>query len=429
VDLEAGRRIVTRILLISATTGYQLRSFGRAAGQLGYELMFATDRCDHLEDPWQDDAVPVKFHEPDASLAAIVSAAGQRPIHGIIAVGDRPAVLAARAAEALGLQGHPADAAAASGNKRLTRERLTAAGLAAPWFFTIPLRDVARGIPPVQSFPCVVKPLALSGSRGVIRANSPQELAAALARVAALLSRKDVRVRRSGTEDEILIEGYIEGAEFAVEGVMTNGRLRVLAIFDKPDPLDGPFFEETIYLTPSSLPLDAQQQVEAAIAGGALALGLRHGPIHAECRVGPDGVSVLEIAPRPIGGLCSRVLRFGDAGVVSLEEVLLRHAAGQDVSGLKRETQAAGVMMIPIPKRGLLKRVEGEDRARAVTGVEDVRISAKTDQLLEPLPEASSYLGFIFARAAKAEDVDAALRAAHSELRFVIDDPIPVRPS
>jgi biotin carboxylase len=438
-----GIEAVTRILVVSATTGYQLRSFGDAAERLGFELMFATDRCHRLDDPWRDHAVAVRFHEPDASVAAIVRAAEERAIDGVIAVGDRPTVLAAQVASALRLPGNPPEAARASTNKRVTRERLAGAGLLAPWFFTMPLGDagpLATGDPRLSTtsrlhaaplrpaFPCVVKPLGLSGSRGVIRANTPAELDAALARVGALLTRKDVRALRSGMEDEVLIEGYIDGAEVAIEGVLTAGDLQILTIFDKPDPLDGPFFEETIYLTPSSLPPDQQRQIAMAVADAAAALGLRHGPIHAECRLAREGVFVLEIAARPIGGLCSRVLRFG-AGDVSLEEVLLRHAAGEDVTAVGLERQAAGVMMIPIPKRGLLKRFGGEAEARAVPGIEDVRITAKPDQLLEPLPEAGSYLGFIFARGSERAAVDAALRQAHRELHFVIDAPIPVQSS
>jgi biotin carboxylase len=414
-----------RVLILSATTGYQLRSFGQAAERLGFELLFATDRCHRLDDPWQDRAIAVRFHEPAQSLAAILAAAEHRPIAGVIAVGDRPAGLAAQVTTALGLPGNSPEASDASRNKRLTRERLTAAGLLAPWFFTVMLDARYDGADERVSFPCVVKPLGLSGSRGVIRANSPRELATALDRVRALLSRRDIRALRTGMEDEILIESYIDGAEYAVEGVLTNGRLQVLAIFDKPDPLTGPFFEETIYLAPSARPPAVQQQIGETIGRAAQALGLRHGPIHAECRVNDRGVFVLEIAPRPIGGLCSKVLRFGD-DQMSLEELLMRHAAGEDVSALRRERQAAGVMMSPIPKRGLLKRVEGEERARALPGVEDVRITARPDQLLEPLPEAGSYLGFIFARGAQPADVDAALRAAHRELRFVIEAPIAV---
>ena len=415
-----------RVLLLSTTTGYQLRSFGESAARLGVDLMFATDRCHALEDPWQDAAVPVRFHEPDESLRAILDAAQQRPLDGVIAVGDRPVVLAARVAQSLGLRGHSPDAAAASANKRTTRERFAAEGLPVPWYFGAHTTTDLQGVALKASFPLVVKPLGLSGSRGVIRADSPAELAAALQRVYVLLARKDVRALRTGLEDDILVEGFIEGKEYAIEGVMTGGDFHPFAVFDKPDRLDGPFFEETIYVTPPSLPADIERDVIDAVERGARALGLRYGPVHAECRVGPDGIFVLEIAARPMGGLCSRVLRFGTDGA-PLEEILIRHALGEDVTRYTREDCAAGVMMIPIPGRGVLKQVEGTDRARAVPGVEEIRITAKPDQVLEPLPEAAGYLGFIFARARHPAAAEAALREAHSLLRFVIDRRIDVR--
>jgi biotin carboxylase len=419
-----------RILLLSTTTGYQLRSFGESAERLGIDLVFGTDRCRNLDDPWRDGAVAVRFHDADASLNAIVEAHRQRPIDGVIAVGDRPVVLAARVAQALGLPGNPADAAWASANKKLARERFAAAGLLTPWFRELPLTlEVDDEMLADVSFPCVVKPIGLSGSRGVIRANSPEELSRAFARVRALLARKDVRVIRSGLEDRALVEGYIEGREFAIEGILTAGRLRVFAIFDKPEPLDGPFFEETIYVTPSAEPPEVQRSITSHIERAATALGLTCGPVHAECRIGPRGVFVLEVAARPIGGLCSKVLRFvreDRSAPAPLEEVLLRHACGEDVSTYAREPSAAGVMMIPIPKRGILKRVDGIENAEAVPLVEEVRITAKQDQLIEPLPEAASYLGFIFARGASRDDVIAALRRAHERLTFVIDPALAV---
>ncbi len=412
-----------RILLLSTTTGYQLRSFNEAARRAAVEILFATDRCHSLNDPWQDRAIAVRFHDEDASLQAIVREARARPLEGVIAVGDRPVVLAARAAAALGLPGNPPDAAAASVNKVETRRRLAAAGMRVPWFRRVRLPDALAADVRSGPFPCVVKPLGLSGSRGVIRANSPAQLAEAVDRVGRLLARPDVRVSRSGLEEEVLIEGFIEGREFAIEGLLTAGRLQVLAIFDKPDPLDGPFFEETIYVTPSALASEVQRAVAADVQRATKALGLRHGPVHAECRVGPSGIVVLEIAARPIGGLCSRVLRFMP-GEVSLEEVLLRHALGEDSSSCVREARASGVMMIPIPKRGIYRRVDGEADARAVDLVEDVRITARADQLLEPLPEGASYLGFIFARGPSPSAVIAGLRQAHRRLRFVMDPAI-----
>jgi biotin carboxylase len=295
-----------------------------------------------------------------------------------------------------------------------------------PWFFETDLTTRVAADPRVQ-YPCVVKPLGLSGSRGVIRANTPAELDLAIVRLRGLLSRKDVRAIRSGLEDAILVEGFIEGREFAIEGVMTEGAFRAFAIFDKPDPLDGPFFEETIYVTPSDLSPTWQQSVIDQVGRAARSLGLAHGPVHAECRVSAHGVFMLEVAARPIGGLCSKALRFnaqGETREVSLEDVLLRHAIGEDVSRYAREPRAAGVMMIPIPTRGMLKRVHGIDAAAAVPGIEEVRTTAKTGQLLEPLPEGASYLGFIFARGPDSPSVVSALKVAHARLGFEVAAPI-----
>ncbi len=415
-----------RLIILSTTTGYQLRSFGDAAERVGVELIFATDRCHQLDDPWRDRAIAVRFHDESASLDAVVRELADTPVHGVLAVGDRPTVLAARLAERLGIPGNPPDAAAASGNKRATRERFSAHGLKTPANLTLPLSSDPAAAPhdPRVVFPCVLKPLGLSGSRGVIKANSPDEFVRAFERIRSLLARPDVRAARTGLEDALLVERFIPGREFALEGVLTDGQLQTLAIFDKPDPLDGPFFEETIYLTPSALPVSLQDEVRATIARAIRALGLRHGPIHAECRVGGEGIFVLEIAARPIGGLCSKTLRF--EGGVSLEEVLLRHAIGEDVTRFEQERQGSAVMMIPIPGRGLLKDVRGEEEARRVPGVEDIRITAKIDQLLEPLPEAGSYLGFIFARGENATDAERSVREAHRRLVFDIDPAISV---
>jgi biotin carboxylase len=418
-----------RILILSTTTGYQLRSFGDAASRAGIELMFATDRCHQLDDPWRDAAVPVRFHDEAGSLDAIVDAARARPIDGVIAVGDRPVVLAARVADVLRLRGNPVAAAAASVNKSLFKRVLLHGQLPVPWFFETS-SDADLSADDRVRYPCVIKPVGLSGSRGVMRANAPAELATAAARLRALLSRPDVRAARSGLEDIILVEGFIDGPEFAVEGVVNDGALQVFSIFDKPDPLDGPFFEETIYVTPSRLDRSTQTAIRDQLQRTVDALGLANGPVHAECRLGGGStVYVLEMAARPIGGLCSKVLRFhGIDGLAaaSLEDVLLRHAIGQNISAIVREPKAAGVMMIPIPRRGTLKRVRGIDRASTVKGIEEIQITAKPDQLLEPLPEAASYLGFIFARGTDPGQVVQALKSAHSEIRFDIAPPIPV---
>ena len=417
-----------RVLVLSTTTGYQLRSFRDAAERIGVELVLATDRCDHIDDPWRDGALPVRFHEEEYSLIVIREAARSRPFAGVIALGDRPAVLAARVAETLALPGNHRAAAEASRNKREMRRKFLAAGLEVPWFVELPAGADPDLVAHSIGYPCVVKPLGLSGSRGVIRANSPAEMREAVARVRRLLARPAVRALRMGLEHDLLIEGFIEGPEYAVEALMTAGQLRILAIFDKPDPLDGPFFEETIYVTPSSASTAVQTAIRTTLKRAVQALGLTHGPVHAECRVNGQGVVMLELAARPIGGLCARSLRFqrtGD-GEITLEELLLRHARGDELLSYERKPEASGVMMIPIPGRGLLKSVAGEGQARQVPLIEDVRITAKVDQLLEPLPEGDSYLGFIFARGAEPSAVSNALRTAHGRLQFRLGAEVPL---
>ena len=417
-----------RVLLLATTTGYQTRAFGDAASRLGVELVFATDRCHLIEDPWQDQAIPIRFHDEDASVAAILESAASRPIDGLLVVGDRPTVIGARVAARLGLPWHPPAGAEAARHKRLTRERLRDAGLPVPWFIPVALHEPSALSPPPVPYPCVVKPVALSGSRGVMRADDPAALAAACERLQALMRQPEVRAERNEAHATALVEQFIPGREYALEGLLHHGGLQVLAIFDKPDPLDGPFFEETIYLTPSAAAAEEQRAIVDGVTRAARALGLYHGPIHAECRTNADGVFVLEVAARPIGGLCARALRFQSAirnppsaMSVSLEELLLRQALAEDPAPYAREPSASGVMMIPIPRRGVFRRVDGLDEARQVAGIDQIHITAKPDQLLVPLPEGASYLGFIFARAARAAAVEQALRAAHARLAFTID--------
>jgi biotin carboxylase len=415
---------MNRVLLVATTTGYQTRSFGEAAEKLGVRLTFATDRCDRIDDPWCDHAVPIRFHEEERSTAAIVDAVRTAPIDGIVAVGDRPTVIAARVAEALGLPGNPPAAAQASRNKLTSRLVLNASGLTVPWFHAVPAARDPRQLTSSVRYPCVVKPLAMSGSRGVIRANDAEEFVAAFTRVARLLRQPDVRSERDTASDTVMFEAFIPGREFALEGLLNRGVLQTLAIFDKPDPLDGPFFEEAIYVTPPRLTTAEQSRISATVAAAARALGLRHGPVHAEVRVNEMGVYVLEVAARPIGGLCSRALRFVDGA--SLEELLLRHAIGENVSDVAREARASGVMMIPIPSRGFYRGVAGVDEAWRVAGIDDIRITAKRDQRLVPLPEGKSYLGFIFASGDTPEAVTQALRDAHARLTFDVAAEMPM---
>jgi len=303
------------------------------------------------------------------------------------------------------------------------REVFRDAGLRVPWFRAVALQPAPEPALLGISYPCVLKPLSLSASTGVIRANNREEFLRAATRVRGVLESPEILASREANLDQMIVEGYIPGREVAVEGLLTDGELRVLAIFDKADPLEGPFFEETIYVTPSRLGEAQRKEIEKCAADAVRALGLSHGPVHAEFRVNDEGVWPLEVAPRPIGGLCARALRFvGDASdeVIGLEELLLRHTVGMPVGNWKRESAASGVMMIPVPASGVLESVEGEPAARAVPKVTDLEITARLHDYIAAWPEGSSYLGFLFARAETVGAVEGALRAAHGKLRFAI---------
>ncbi|HEU5430382.1 MAG TPA: ATP-grasp domain-containing protein, partial [Thermomicrobiales bacterium] len=328
---------------------------------------------------------------------------------------DSAPVLAARTAARLGLPHNDPAAALAARDKFVMRERLAAAGVPGPAYRRWPLDADPRAVAAASRFPVVVKPLLLSGSRGVIRADDADAFVAAWERTKAMLVADGAEPAASA----LLVERYLAGVEVAVEGLLTGGALRTLAIFDKPDPLEGPFFEETIYVAPSRLPAATQAAIAARTAEAAAALGLREGPVHAELRINDDGVWPIELAGRSIGGLCSSVLEFGVG--VSLEELILRHAVGLPLPNAERSGAAAGVMMIPIPRGGMLRGVSGVETALTVPGVTGVEITAKLNQPLTPLPEGASYLGFIFACADTPEQAEAALREAHGQLRFRID--------
>jgi biotin carboxylase len=394
--------VAKHLLLFAATTGYQIRVFEAAARRLGIEVTLATDRCHVMEDPWGDRAIAVKFDRIEESLAALRGL----QVDGVAAVGDRPVLLAAEAAAMFGVPFHSTEAARACLDKNLARRKFQAVGLRVPEFFRVTLDGDGKEAAERAAYPCVLKPLGLSGSRGVIRANDAAEFVAAFRRIA-----------RMG-EHELQVESYIPGREFAVEGVITGGKLQTIAIFDKPDPMEGPYFEETIYVTPSREPEEVQRALIETTARAAEAIGLRHGPVHAELRHNREGAWILEVHGRPIGGLCSRAVRLADG--IPQEEMILVHALGGHIWMAALDAEASGVMMIPIPKGGIYQSVEGVERARAVPGIEDIEITAVEGQVLLPLPEGASYLGFLFARGERPEEVEEALRRAHAELRFHI---------
>ena len=414
-----------RVVVFASKLGYQTRSLDEAARKLAVDIVFVTDRCHQLDDPWGDRAIAVHFEWPDAAAYAVLEAvrANAQAVDGILTFGDRPAVAAAYVARGLGLAyNHPASVQACRSKLR-TREVFRDAGLPGPWFRTVALHPAPVPALLGISYPCVLKPMSLSASQGVIRANAPEEFVGAAERIRKLLASPEILATREANLDQVIVEGFIPGREVAVEGLLTDGQLRVLAIFDKPDPLEGPFFEETIYVTPSRLPESQLRDVERCALDAVRALGLTQGPIHAEFRVNEQGVLPLEVAPRPIGGLCARALRFQhvqDGGLIGLEELLLRHAVDLPGADWPRESEASGVMMIPVPRSGILEKVDGDDQARATAGVRELQITARLHDYIAAWPEGSTYLGFLFSRAESPEEAESALRSAHAKLRFTI---------
>jgi biotin carboxylase len=407
---------VSRLLLLLPTAAYRARDFLDAAAALGVEVVVASERRQVLAGVMGDRALRVNLRRPAAAAQAIVALAERTPLDAVVAVDDQGVLVAALAAERLGLAHNPSEAVAAARDKAAMRRAFAAAGLPQPKYrIAGPRADVALLAAEVGS-PCVVKPVSLSASRGVIRADDPPAAAAAAARI-----REILREAGEDPDGPLLVECYLPGVEVAVEGLLRGGALEVLAVFDKPDPLEGPYFEETIYVTPSRLPAETLETITRLTARAASALGLVEGPIHAELRIDGARAWLLELAARSIGGLCSRSLRFGLG--VSLEELILRHALGLGLDGLAREEAASGVMMLPIPSAGVLEEVRGQDEALAVPGVTGLEISIARGRPVRPLPESDRYLGFLFARGETPDEVEQALRTAHGRLEIVIGEP------
>ncbi|MDE0399751.1 MAG: ATP-grasp domain-containing protein [Candidatus Poribacteria bacterium] len=427
-----------RILLLLPTRTYRATDFLDAALKLDVEVVVASEEAATTADLSPRHTLLLDFSTPTVATQAILEFDDTYPLAAIVGVDDDTTLLATTASEALGLPHNPVASAKATRNKYLLRDTLAANGVSGPVYQRFSIYDDPTEIVGVGSsdpsgtgtqvsFPCVIKPLSLSASRGVIRADTPAEFIEAFQRTTKLLHTLQAATdvgegcnpdALAHVSQYLLVEDYIPGIEVALEGILLEGELKTLALFDKPDPLEGPFFEETLYITPSRLSVDIQDALHNATAEAADALGLRHGPVHAELRYNDKGAHLIEIAARTIGGLCARTLRFGTG--MSLEELVIRHAIGQPVEALQREQQAAGVMMIPVPEAGILGEVRGKTAAHRVDGIVEVNITIPIGGEVVPLPEGARYLGFIFARAETPAAVETALREAHQQLEFVI---------
>jgi len=412
-------------MLVLPTETYRATAFLRAAETLGLQVVVASNEAPTLAALMEGRVLTLDLRQPDESSDLAAAFAARWPVDAVIGVDEASVVTAARIGERLNTQRrNPAASVEATRDKRLMRRMLAAAAVRQPAFVEIDvdandaeLDDAIRRV----GLPCVVKPVDLAASRGVIRADTPSEVGTAVRRTGALLRR----ICAPGTTPPLLMEEYVDGAEVAVEGLLSDGVLEVIALFDKPDPLRGPFFEETLYVTPSRLDRSTQSAVIEAVRSAIAALGLRHGPIHAEARVIDDSAYVIEVAARSIGGLCSQVIRLTASdvpgSVLSLEEVILRQACAMPLGALHLYDPASGVVMLPTPVAGVLRSVSGVDQAADVSGVTGVTISVPMGESVTPLPEGDRYLGFIFARGDAAGEVEGALREAQSLLRMQIE--------
>lgn len=399
------------LLLIAPHNSYRTLPFIDAAHRRGIDVLVASEGRHSVVSVYAD-GLHIDMRDTDTAVATILRAADKRPFGAILGTDDATSELAALVAARLALPHNPPSAMRYARRKDLGRERLARHGVTVPRHRRIDLRASLSPQAERSRFPCVLKPLSLSASRGVMRVDNVHEFLRACARIERLLHNEDVQER-----DMLLAEDFIPGAEVAVEGLLEDGELRVLAIFDKPEPLDGPYFEETYYVTPSRLAKSIQACMRRQVAQACRAYGLREGPIHAECRINSEGIWILEVAARTIGGLCSRLFRYGVG--YDLEELVLAQALRRSLP-TNFEPSGAGVLMIPVPQAGILRRVEGVMAAQKVPYIDEVVIQLREGYELVPWPEGSSYLGFIFARAPTPARAEAALREAHGCLNIVV---------
>ena len=400
-----------RLLLLLPAAGYANQDFIEAASRLGVELVTCADYCHRLAPGWGlPPLMSVPFDQPEAALPQVLRALTQ-PVDAVLAADDHGVALAAHLRVALKLPGNPPEALARLIDKLHFRQLQHTAGLLHPEFVAIQDQDAKAA--EALGFPLVVKARRLNASRGVIRVDDAAHLSRAIQQVMRIQSR----VQRDADALGLLVETFIPGIEVALDAVLIHGELQVLAVFDKPDPLNGPYFEETLYVTPSRLPEATQIELAATVHRACEAAGVSEGVIHAEARINDAGVWLLEIAPRGIGGLCGRMLT-ATLGMGSAE-IVLRHAVGLPLPTQTR-ADAAGVMMIPIPVKGILRGVDGVSAALLVPHITGMEITAQPGQLMAPPPEGAAYLGFIFSRAETPAAAEAALRAAHAALSIRI---------
>lgn len=409
------------VALLAPVSTYRAAAFMAAARRLGLSVILVSDAAQTLASYMNPPPLAVDFSEPPAVAEALANSPYAEHISAVVALDDQATQAAAAASARLGCRGNPPAAVAATRDKSLTRARLDAAGVRQPTWRSARSLTEATARAAEIGYPIVVKPTDRSGSQGVIRVNSPAELPGAFGSLQRIL-RRNCGPQGSAAET-VLVEQYIDGTEVAVDGLVTDGRLEILAIFDKPAPLTGPYFEETIYTTPSELALPERLSVAETAAAAVAAVGLQHGPVHIELRLADQKAYLIELAARSIGGRCAKMLEFHSKHqTYSLEEVILLHAMGRDLRDLRQSDQPTGVMMLPIRQAGRLRAVTGESEALGVPGITAVEITLPIGSALVPLPEGDRYLGFAFARGPNPGAVAESLRQAADRLGIVVDE-------
>lgn len=401
-----------RLLLVAQPSSYRIAPYLRAAREMGLEVLIGS-RGEHSLTSEINHGLHLDLDNPAAAVRTILDIAERTPFAGILGSDDSTVEIAACAAQQLDLPHNPPAAARLSRRKDLARAHLSQAGCPVPAHWLIDLRKPLEQQSHGLRWPCVAKPLNLSASRGVIRADTPAAFVAACERITGIIADATDEFERT----HVLVEDYIDGIEVAYEGYLHHGELSTLALFDKPDPLVGPFFEETIYVTPSRLDNAIQSRVKQRVAEACTAYGLTTGPVHAELRIDERDAWILEVASRTIGGDCARTL--DSEGDMHLETLTIALAINQPVKS-RPLRGARGVMMLPIRQGGIVRRVEGINAAARVAHIEKVDIVVREGHELVPLPEGNQYPGYLFARADRPEQVVDALRAAHARLNIVV---------
>ena len=408
------------VILIIPSASYRTGPFMNAIKKLDLKVLVISDKSQVFSGKYPDNLIIINFNHWKDKSVEISKWAKNNGLKAVIGVDEESIVLAANLSNFLNVDHNSIESVLLTKNKYLMRTELIKTGLCSPWFKIFSIYESSNKIINEISFPCVIKPTFLSGSRGVMRVNTKKELSEGIKTLNELLSLDELRKRGGKQSDYIMIEEYIPGKEVAIEGIVSEGKLTMLAIFDKPELLEGPTFEETIIVTPSVLTKKIQYSLLETLQVVVKALGIVKGPVHAEARINRNGNYILECASRSIGGLCSKVLEF--QGGISLEELILRSYLGRNIEKSKLIGNARGVMMMPTEKKGILKEIGGVKDALVVKGVTDLQITVKPGEKLQPLPKGDRYLGFIFAGGNNQEFVINALKNAWSKIEIVLEN-------